>query len=104
MHRATQVQMAELEIELSKNADRGQYELTLDGRLVSLASYRERDGVVVIPHTETRPEVRGRGLAGRLVRYALDDIASSGYRVDPACPYVDEYIQAHPEYEALRAP
>jgi len=78
-----------------------QYELRLDGRVASLASYYERDGVVVIPHTETSPEFRGRGLAGRLVGYALDDIRARGLRVEPACPFVADFIGQHPDYADL---
>lgn len=78
-----------------------QYELRLDGRVASLASYFERDGVVVIPHTETSPVHRGQGLAGRLVRYALDDIRQRGLRVEPACPFVADVIARNPDYADL---
>ncbi|HEX2903756.1 MAG TPA: GNAT family N-acetyltransferase [Jatrophihabitans sp.] len=87
--------------ELLNNAEAQQYELWLDGRRASLASYRERGGVVVIPHTETDPAYGGRGLAGQLVRFALDDIRSRGRLVEPACPFVARYIEQHPEYADL---
>ncbi|UQX88040.1 N-acetyltransferase [Jatrophihabitans telluris] len=89
------------QVELIRNDEAGRYELTVDGRRVSLADFYERDGVVVIPHTETLPAYGGRGLAGRLVRFALDDIAAQGKRVDPACPFVAVYIQRNPEYRPL---
>lgn len=89
------------QIELLKNAERSRYEVHLAGRRVGLADYYERDGVVVIPHTETLPEFGGRGLAGKLVRFALDDIADQGKRVDPACPFVAAYIRRNPEYSGL---
>jgi predicted GNAT family acetyltransferase len=57
----------------------------------------------VIPHTETSPEYGGRGLAGTLVRYALDDIAAAGCRIRPACPFVATFIERHPEYAWLVA-
>ncbi len=90
-------------IEISKNSTAGRYELRVDGVLVSLADYYERGDVVVIPHTETLPAYGGRGLAGRLVRYALEDIEAEGKRVDPVCPFVAAFIAHNPEYSRLLA-
>jgi predicted GNAT family acetyltransferase len=90
-------------VELLNNVEQQQYELYLDGVRVSLASYRERDGVTVIPHTETLPAYGGRGLAGRLVAFALDDLRSRGRKVEPACPFVADYLRKHPSYQDLLA-
>jgi predicted GNAT family acetyltransferase len=89
------------EIELIKNTGADRYELHLDGHQVSLASYYERDNVVVLPHTETDPAYGGKGYAGQLVKFALDDIRAQERKVDPACPYVADYIAKHPEYADL---
>jgi predicted GNAT family acetyltransferase len=91
------------QIECLNNVDRQQYEIHLNGARVGLASYFERDGVTVIPHTETLPAFGGRGLAGRLVAYALDDIRSRGGKLDPACPFVADYVRKHPSYQDLLA-
>ena len=89
------------QIELLRNDERSRYELHLDGQRVGLADYYERGDVVVIPHTETLPAFGGRGLAAKLVRFALDDIAARGKRVNPACPYVAAFIRRNPEYAGL---
>jgi hypothetical protein len=88
---------------LRRNDDAGRYELSLGGQMVSLADFYQRENVVVIPHTETVPAFGGRGLAGILVGFVLDDIAARGLQVEAACPFVDTYIRRHPEYESLRA-
>ncbi|HEY2042991.1 MAG TPA: GNAT family N-acetyltransferase [Jatrophihabitans sp.] len=90
-------------IELGKNEDAGRYELHLNGQLVSRADYRRTGAVVIIPHTETVPAFGGRGLAGRLVKFALDDIAASGLKVNPACPFVAAYIRKNSQYADLVA-
>jgi predicted GNAT family acetyltransferase len=90
-------------IELTKNAGAGRYELHLDGQLVSQVDYTEQGGVVVLPHTETDPAFGRRGLAAQLVRFALDDIAAAGLKVDPACPYVAAYIRKNQGYARLVA-
>jgi predicted GNAT family acetyltransferase len=90
-------------LELVNNVDAGQYEILLDGRRVGLASYYERGGSIVIPHTETSPEFGGRGFASKLVRFSLDDIRAQGRTVVPACPFVASYLDKHPEYQDLLA-
>jgi predicted GNAT family acetyltransferase len=100
---ASEEQSAGDRIELLNNVGRQQYEIHLNGTRVGLASYVERNGVTVIPHTETLPAFGGRGLASRLVAYALDDIRSRGGKVDPACPFVADYLRKHPGYQDLLA-
>ena len=89
------------ELEFSRDDEQGQYEARLAGQRVGLATFYLRDDVVVIPHTETDPAYGGRGYAGRLVRYALEDIRARGHRVDPACPFVATFIRRNPEFADL---
>lgn len=90
-------------VELSKNTDASQYELRVEGTLAGLATYRQRDGVIEMPHAETAPAFGGRGLASRLVAFSLDDIRSHGDTVRPACPFVRDFITKHPAYQDLLA-
>lgn len=88
---------------VTKNTDRSRYELHIEGRLVGVADYRVAGDVVVFPHTEITPPLRGRGLAAQLVREALDDVRSSRRSVDPQCWYVAQFIDDNPEYGDLLA-
>lgn len=88
--------------EIAKDETAGRYEARAGDRVVGVADYRAIGDVVVMPHTEVDPSMRGTGLAGRLVRFALDDIRAQGLRVDPQCWYVAEYLDRHPEYADLR--
>jgi predicted GNAT family acetyltransferase len=56
---------------------------------------------VVFTHTFVPPELRGRGLAEKLVRAGLDWTRAQGFRAVPQCSYVDAYIRRHPEYQDL---
>ncbi|HWS35046.1 MAG TPA: GNAT family N-acetyltransferase [Actinoplanes sp.] len=91
------------DLSVRDNALEHRFELLVDGDVGALATYRVRDGVVTILHTETAPERRGRGLAGELARQALDQIRARGGRVVPACPFFAEYIGEHQEYQDLIA-
>ncbi|GAA4927749.1 GNAT family N-acetyltransferase [Actinoplanes utahensis] len=86
-----------------ENTAEHRFELVVDGRVGALATYRLRDGAVQILHTETDPELRGRGLAGELARQTLDRIRSRGDRVIPSCPFFAHFISEHPEYGDLVA-
>jgi predicted GNAT family acetyltransferase len=89
--------------EVRKNDSAGRYELLLDGEVVSLADFRIDGDRVVFPHTETLPAHRGGGFAEQVVRFALDDVRPSGRTVVPACWFVADFIDAHPEYADLLA-
>jgi uncharacterized protein len=82
------------------NAAAHRYELTVDGQ-PSVVEYTAHDDRMVITHTFVPPELRGRGLAEKLVRRALDDARAQGLRVVPACSYVAAFIRRHPEYQPL---
>jgi predicted GNAT family acetyltransferase len=90
-------------VQLLDRPDRSRYEAVVDGEVVAFADYEAREDVVVLPHTVTKPALRGRGFAGHVVRFALDDIRASGRRVVPSCWYVARFIDEHPEYADLLA-
>ena len=92
-----------MSIDVSRNEADGRYELRLDGDRVGIADFYERAGVIVLPHTETVPAFRGRGLAGQLIGFALDDIRLAGKKVSPVCPFVAYYIRQNPQYADLVA-
>lgn len=85
-------------IEITKNAQQHRYEISLDGQRVGLADYYERGETIVLPHTETAATFRGQGLAGKLIRFALDDIRAAGKTVNPACSFVADFVRLNPEY------
>jgi predicted GNAT family acetyltransferase len=89
--------------EVHRNEDRSRYELVEDGAVVGYADFRARGSDVVMPHTVIDPGRRGEGLGAELVRGALDDLRERGARVLPACWYVAEFIDGHPDYRDLLA-
>ena len=89
--------------EVRRNDAGCRYELLIDGELAGVADYRLDEDRVVLPHTEIDPRRRGQGLGAVLVKGALDDIRHAGRTVVPACWYVGQYIDEHPEERDLLA-
>ena len=74
----------------------------VDGQAAYL-EYERAGEVMVITHTIVPPAIGGRGIAGDLVRTALELARTEGLKVDPRCSYADGWMRKHPEYDALRA-
>ncbi|MEU4688502.1 GNAT family N-acetyltransferase [Actinoplanes sp. NPDC023714] len=87
--------------EVRDNPAARRFELLVDGEVGALAAYHTRGDVLIILHTETAPEMQGRGLASELARQTLDQIRERGGRVVPSCPFFAKYIGEHPEYADL---
>lgn len=86
---------------MQDNPAESRYELLLDGKLVGGIAYLPAPGVVILVHTEVAEELEGQGLGGRLVAGSLDEIRARGLRFVPVCPFVDSYLERHPEYADL---
>lgn len=87
---------------IADNPAAGRYEATVEGRLAGFLAYERSGDTVVLPHTVVSSEFEGRGVAGELTRFALDDIATDDRaRVVPACSYVRAWIDRNPEYARL---
>ncbi|GLP72955.1 N-acetyltransferase [Mycobacterium antarcticum] len=87
------------ETTVAAEADR--FTIAVDGQIVGLAEYSDRDGRRTFPHTEVDRAFQGRGLATILVAEALQATREAGLRIVPACSMVADYIDHHPEYEDI---
>jgi hypothetical protein len=95
---------AEPEIVVSDAPERKRFEVTVDGELAGFLVYRAREGLLALIHTEVEDACEGRGLGGRLARFALDQAREQGVAVLPFCPFVNEWIKRHREYVDLVPP
>lgn len=71
---------------------------------IAHTDYRLTGKVMHMVHTEVPAEAAGGGVAGKLVKAALDHAAAQGWKVFPTCTYVRGYMQRHPETHGLLAP
>ncbi|MGA7704240.1 MAG: GNAT family N-acetyltransferase [Solirubrobacteraceae bacterium] len=88
-------------IEIADAPDRERYEVSIEGEVVGFTAYRARPGLIAFVHTEVDERHQGRGLADRLIHFALEDARGRGLAVLPFCPFVKAFIERHQEFEAL---
>ena len=86
------------DVSVADNPSAFRYELRLGDDVVGTMRYRPEASALVLVHTEVDPDLEGRGLGGRLVAGALDDIRRRGLRAAPMCSFVRSYVAEHPEY------
>ncbi|RYE39565.1 MAG: N-acetyltransferase [Hyphomicrobiales bacterium] len=86
--------------QVGNNTEKNRFELAVDGSMV-VAEYNLLPGAIAFTHTLTPSALRGRGLAGQVVKAGLDHARAQNLKVIPQCWYVAEYIGQHPEYQSL---
>ena len=74
---------------------------TVDGH-EAFVEYSRHGDTLSIDHTIVPGAIGGRGIAGDLVKAALEHARAAGLKVHPACSYADAWMRRHPEYDALR--
>jgi uncharacterized protein len=79
------------------NKAQSRFEMDVEGG-VAFANYRRVPSIVIITHTETPRNLRGRGIASELVQGALELIRVDGSKVVAGCGFVVDYLNKHPEY------
>ena len=84
---------------VTQNRERGRFEIAVDGKRVGIALYAEEDGRRVFFHTEVDEAFAGQGLAGVMVRQALDATREEGLRIVAVCPYVSAYVKRHHDWD-----
>lgn len=78
------------------------FETSVEGK-ISYLDYHLSDGVITFIHAYTPPEIRGRGIAAQVAKYALDYARDNNLKVIPQCPYIRDYMDKHAEYQDLLA-
>lgn len=88
-----------MDLEIQRNDH--QYFALVDGVKAHLDFRESGPHVLDFQHTFVPPELRGHGVADTLVQHALDDAKARGYQVIPTCPFVQAFLERHPEYRAM---
>jgi predicted GNAT family acetyltransferase len=88
------------DIAVSHNQPEQRFETRVEGKL-SICEYQMDGDRMVFTHTFVPPQLRGKGIAQKLVEVALNYAMAKKLRVDPACSYVEAFIRRRPEYKVM---
>ena len=88
-------------IKVVDRPDRNRYEMSVEGALAGIATYKLGVGEITFIHTEVDRAFAGQRLGTRLAAHVLDDARARNLAVRPLCPFIRRYIRSHPEYQAL---
>ena len=81
--------------------DGSRYLISVGATDAGFLEYVDEGDYRVLLHTEVSPEFGGRGLAGELVRRALDDVREHGRRAVNFCPYITKFVEKNHEWDEL---
>ncbi|HAP63296.1 MAG TPA: GNAT family N-acetyltransferase, partial [Cytophagales bacterium] len=73
----------------------GQFEVR-QGDHLAYITYRERDGIFYLMHTEVPQELGGQGIGSALVEHAVDYAVAHGWEYKPYCIFAKGYLEKHP--------
>lgn len=67
-------------------------------------TYKEKDAdTIIVDHTYVSDELRGQGIAGKLVEKITSYAREEGLKIEPTCPYVKGKMEKTEAYHDLLA-
>lgn len=86
------------------NEEKRRYAAMDEGQEIGrLLFSKSGEKTLVFKHLIVEPEHRGKGVAGQLLKYAMEDVAKRGLKVVPVCPYVRKAFDENAEYRQHEA-
>lgn len=89
-------------MEIIHDAAKQKFYVIFEG-LESHLEYARMNSVLNLNHTYVPNELRGKGIAGKIVKAALTYAEENNLKIIPSCSYVADYVQRHKEYQPLLA-
>ena len=91
-----------MELTITHDAVAQQFSAIVEGKQ-SFISYEISPDKKVLDFYSTfvPPELRGRHIGDTLVKHALEYAKDHQQKVIPSCPFVQHYIDRHPDYLAI---
>ena len=87
-------------MEVIHDIEKQKFFVVIDG-LESHLEYVKVENVLNLNYTYVPSELRGKGIAGKIVKAALTYGKDNKLKIIPSCSYVADYIRRHKEYQPL---
>lgn len=89
---------------VERNGGQGAYLLPLPSDQPARLTFTERGpGHIAIDYSFVPPAWRGRGVALKLIRRAVEDARAHQFTITPLCGYVAAEFRRHPEWSDVLA-
>ncbi|HEU5013605.1 MAG TPA: GNAT family N-acetyltransferase [Roseiflexaceae bacterium] len=88
------------DVQVVHNEEASQFEAMVQD-LRSELSYARDGNRILFTHTGVPPALRGRGIASKMARAAMEYVRENNLVAVPLCSYMVSYIRRHPEYQSL---
>ena len=100
------IDVEKLALDIQHHPEDQQFTLSIADVGDAVLQYRilEREDVDVMDfhHTFVPEEVRDHGIGRSLVKRGLHYAQKHGYKVRGTCPFVEDFLDEHPEYNMIR--
>ncbi len=57
----------------------------------------KENGEVNIDHTYVKPDLRGKGIAGKMMEIVAEYLSGKGLKATATCPYANNWLKKHKE-------
>ena len=82
------------------NPSKQRFEINMDGQ-VSVLEYTFKNHRLFLMHTKVSPALQSQGLGTELAHAAMEYARQNELTVVAICPFVQEYVSSHPEYQSF---
>lgn len=94
----------EQNIQQKETEGKGMFYIEKDGDIVAELTYTLKDNnIMTLDHTETEPDMTGKGLASSLVKHSVAYAKKNNLQIDPLCKYAAKQFERHEEYREVQA-
>ena len=91
-----------MEFTLKKTGTSGIYEYVVDGARLAEITWIESDGVMTMNHTYVSDELRGQGVAKKLLDEAANYARTNHLKMKPVCSYVVTAFEKSEAYNDVK--
>jgi predicted GNAT family acetyltransferase len=87
-------------LDVVNNTEKSRFEVQVAADL-AMIEYEIVGTTIIFTHTEVPTAFEGMGIANKMAKVALNFARDSGFRIQPACPFIAAYIRRHKEYQPI---
>lgn len=81
-----------------EDSKHGNYEVVVDGEAKAYMKFSRLEKVLILHHTEVKTALRGKGIAMKLLTYAVEDARTRGLKINALCPFSRKTLESDPKY------